>query len=580
MVDVHRHGQERVKGLKGLTRKEKRELLSQSPWSWPSDSQKAEQLARALDLIQPDVGVGSALLVEGTSADGGIWRLDEEGGATFGAVASHAYRATHDLVQGAVGFLGTPSKRRSPGARRLATATLTDKQPKQRSGLEGPSFGLSFALSHASRLFDLPVPKHVAATAAVESTGQLAPVGRMASKLHVLGRRAPGVTTLLVAEEQEFPDASVPEHLNLVRLSHVREAIEHVFGDHESLADHLIPRDAPPEKVERTIHTLFRIAMGPRNAVLGWAAVAETATTALERWTTKLEGELLDRLQLAAAIALRHHANAPLPTPLDLGLLESVPPVLVVPVAAELLQTANDTGNPDPAATLRVVDRMLDEQSPSDDVLKLRGARARMVALRGISGAEQASADLLDICDQRLRGISPEGISHPVCELLRLAGLLRRPEQYERAVHFAERAAFLGASVDGPYLYLARARAELELGMHKHARDSLEKVLEGPSTGTEHVTFSACRLWAHLPTAEEWPECLREEPLAWLEREWTAHHLAPVFLALAELDRDDADHVAALATLKASQGPIVDLLLEFKPDDETPANWVARAFPY
>src|SRR5690606_14886523 len=98
--------------------------------------------------------------------------------------------------------------------------------------LSGDSFGLSFALSAASLLSDVPVPADVAASAVLRPDGTLGPVEGLGAKLEVLCSNALGVRRLLVAGEQEG-DArwAARGRLEIVGCGNLAEALRHVFPE-------------------------------------------------------------------------------------------------------------------------------------------------------------------------------------------------------------------------------------------------------------------------------------------------------------------------------------------------------------
>lgn len=92
--------------------------------------------------------------------------------------------------------------------------------------IEGASLGVTACLAWLSRACGVPVPAHLAASAAVQSDGSLAPVAHLREKLAALAVSAPAVTAVIVATSQ--PDAPDPPHgVTLMRCRTLADALTH-----------------------------------------------------------------------------------------------------------------------------------------------------------------------------------------------------------------------------------------------------------------------------------------------------------------------------------------------------------------
>ena len=204
--------------------------------------------------------------------------------------------------------------------------------------LVGPSYGLSMALSLASLYMETPVPACWLASAAVRPPdGQLTRVEGLADKISIAARWARGVTTFLVAAEQEDEAralaATVDPPLAIVGATDLGDAFNRVFPGlrAEGPAAWLVP-----ERAVAAAQRLARIATeGP--TLLDWGAVERPAQILSTRFAPGSREH--ENAIWAMAIAQRHQGK---PAPLPWFDVETDPER-----AAHRLQAAADVGSGD-----------------------------------------------------------------------------------------------------------------------------------------------------------------------------------------------------------------------------------------
>lgn len=164
--------------------------------------------------------------------------------APMGDQAREAVRSARD------GLIATLRARglAAPGDRELWELDLDVTSSDTTGQIEGPSIGLSAAISILSYWTGRPPSSRVAASAAVTSAGRLEPIGGLASKVGALRARWPQVQVLVVAQDQTEGLEDLGE-LTIHRAATLAEVIP-VFG--LGLEAHVLPK-ASPRELERIV---------------------------------------------------------------------------------------------------------------------------------------------------------------------------------------------------------------------------------------------------------------------------------------------------------------------------------------
>ncbi|MCB9737960.1 MAG: hypothetical protein H6747_01755 [Deltaproteobacteria bacterium] len=523
----------------------------------------------------------------------------------FGAAAQAAWRDAHraaatglPLRWRSLDGLSTPpawarrvDRRRMPGAAAKAVAEVVD----------GPSFGLGFFLTIACRAAELSARADVVALAALTAEGTLRPVGGLRAKLWLVGQALPQARIVLVASAQQAEAEAIALELRasgalsadcaVVGLRDASEAIAVALG---GTADAAI-RDAAldPARRHEWIAALCHLALDGHDRISHWPPIAAATTAACEAFAPARSDPIDDDyalLQIADVVAHRH-ATEPRRWP-SLDLLQRLPLPRRLMVLAHATQHAADVGDPEPAVLQPYLDAHLARDPDAFEVhCRVAGAWGRLLAARG--QPEQALAWQRFAARQRLAIGAPQGMSHPLAEWLRLAGLLGDAAAVEEARALRARAEALGAvgSRDRPFLALADARADLGLG--RDGADARLAAVMDDLDAPLHVRHSAARLLAVTATTTAARRAAAEAALAEPHRE----PVARLFAALARLDAvvlgaaqhadalaSDASAIAmAIATLQvALPGPLHHLRVSLPDDadDAALAAAISRHFPY
>ena len=435
--------------------------------------------------------------------------------------------------------------------------------------VEGPSFGLAFCLHLASVVLGCPIPPDVVATAAIDASGTVLPVGGLERKIVSIAALLPRVTDVLVSADQEDDARRVaPSSIRVIGITRAADAIEHVFGD--ALSRLLVEAGTDPERREELTTSFFRLALVGSDSIVDWAPVARGAALALEHWSD-LSADARYRLDFARAVAARHSDNSGRIAMPPNGWLDGRPRMLRIQVVAHLVQQCSDTGVPHPDRIEPLARELLaaDLHEAAEPQLRLRGAVARLEALTG------RGQDAL-VAQESLAGVLAElhayaDIAYPLSEWCRLAGALQDAASLQRAAAFHERLSSTGGleGLGARYVELALVRGRLLLDAGDETARAIAVQLSGDFTLPDHLRWAAHRWGASACRP------------ALLEAAGQGNVLASRNLALLQLDEavaaGDADAaIASVETLaQYDPGPMEHL----RRSGATPAV-VARFYPY
>ena len=396
--------------------------LAAGPWAWPVDDSRGAALARSLS-------AGSVALVATTPTGVELWRFDADGptpstaAARFLATADAAFDNAAAALESSLPFSFRPVQRLRHRERRAANIAVVDQVvARPSSTLDGPSFGLGFALALASAALGTAVAADVISSAAVLPDGRLQPVRDIEKKLLGVRSLAPTLRRFLVAAGQFTADELLSAQarlapLQIVVVAHVLDAVEVAIGAFESLV-----AGVEDGFVDGVTRDFFTLALRHRQPVVSWRSVWQTSQRIQRRPHLSFESE--QRLRFVDMIAGRHdHHCEPLARP-SWAFVDAQRRSLRMQLVAQLVQQLHDLGWPAEDELRPRVSALLpaDLRDADSSQLMLAGSWGRLIALWGeadsaLSMQRAAAEGFLDAGDD-------VEVSHPLCEALRLSALL------------------------------------------------------------------------------------------------------------------------------------------------------------
>lgn len=571
-------------------------VLAQGPWCWPREG---DALARAREIAGsecPDGSPGDTLLSAVGDSGPSLWALrigrdgsGQSSGPTFGPRARRAWLDASAALPRSVPVLWDSVSRVASlpiAAFRLSGLPREGMVDAPESVLDGASFGMSFLLAMASWIFRRPLPQELAASAALEPTGEARPVDGLDDKIRIIRERAPGIRRLLVAGGQaEEARRHAGSELEVIAVRSAGEALDRAFG--AELSSLLISAGSDPKRRSELVRSFFRLAIAGRGAVVDWTPVHEAARIAAENWVS-LDATEKSELSFATMVAARHEGRSvreDLPEP---AWLAGLPAPVRLDVVAHLVQQSADAGHPDAEDALRLARAHLVRGKEAFlPHLRLLGAMGRLLASIG------RLDDAIEAQREAARGwwdrMALEEISYPLSEWLRLAGARGARASFDEADELLQRVTSLEAEagLGSPYVLLSRCRALVQLGSGADAEADL-RTLFGDASLPAHVTAAAGRWLARSLEARGEKAAARKtrdelQSLAEAHsdaRAWQrALDLATLDLACdrGELERSRT----AIDRMRAREPGLMRNLSRGAPDDEASlAQWISRAYPY
>ena|GEM_PF-6125103 len=447
------------------------------------------------------------------------------------------------------------------------------------TAVEGPSFGLSLALALTSRLSDIPIKPEYVASAAIDATGRVLPVGHLREKVLALRARLAPPITLLVASEQEAEAAASAEGgLRIVGVANVGAACEEVFGD--ALAKRLLQLGGPDTR-PAILSTLLRIALKGRSEFVDWTPIWRAADFALTHWLDVPPAQIWI-LEFVRGVAARHQHNAGQIALPSEAMRVKWPRGLWLEILAHLLQQAADSGDPSPEAVIPLAEGEIqsDLRHSLSAELHVAGALGRVEAVTGSPAkALQRQASVSQV---HWDTFAWADLSRPLSEWLRLSGACDAPQEFEHAERMLEEAKAL-AAVTGyglAYCELSWARACVMLRLDRGDRP--QTVLQRLASGAviDSVRWSAVRWLArcYQLTAQA---AEARNLIDRLERE--LNNAARTPFLLAQLDQEivtgRTPSPGVLGELRRLQPGVVQHLLRAAPPGSE-AQYLARFYPY
>lgn len=560
------------------------------PWCWP----RAAEFAGAASELRRETGIstpraGETLLVSVDGARVSLWRLDDASRAVpharvlelIGGARETAHRAWIAALCDLPVLVNAGPFNAQPEWRAAPIASIGGGTPER--ALTGESFGLALALASTSRCLDEPMPADVVALAAIGDDGELRPVDAIASKLRVIRGWALGVRRVLVCDAQvEEATRAAGGEFAIEGVSSLSRAIAMVWPDAIALARaRWQDRAAAVAAVER----LFRLALDSRVELPSWRSVQ--AAAAVLAWAVADDPDARWRAKFVHDVATRHGGA------ID-RVIEWPPdhPTLPRPVRLRLL--ANVLQNETDADRLSTIELALAqvaaplERHEAD--LELLGAVGRAFAAAGqipraLAVLREAIAGWIAI------GRAGES-SRPVCELVRLLGLLGDSAALDAAIA----GEVARVRVDRPsnasrcFLAFAVGRALVTLGRDTAGVAALADGETPWARSPDHVRLARLRWLARglARLGDREATVLRRSEI---ERACAGTavpdpnlHLARIDLALEE-GRATGEHIRAL--LASAEHREFERLLREMPggggkvaNDEVVARWFSDRYRY
>ncbi len=532
------------------------------------DSVQRAACTRALSHPACGSGAGAArgtLLLAENNGVGSLWSIEPgdglaAGGRPFVNTAEASLELAAQVAEHRLPLLATPPERESFYG--LLVANDGGRVPDM---LDGDSFGLSMVLDHWARCLGTPVLPNVAASAAVGPQGRLVRVGGLRAKILALHRWALNVDLLLVAEgDEDEARTLIREHgvrLRVQGLAYVEEAWPLAFPP---LDEALTGRwSADPVARDEACRDFFELAVLGTGSKLRAAALARAAAILLalptlgdrERWMASV----------AHAISSRHDGE-PLRIAHDSPFAEELPADTRVCLQAQILQSWTDTAEPGCERILAEIPRSFPSRRPEE--LALLGARARLFG--AVGRWDQAIGDARAASDAWMARRTPEKASHPVCEWVRIAGLLGDAAELTAAEAMARRV----LAVPGPgrpFLWFELGRAWALMGEPAKALRWLGDHVGHWAAAAPHVRASRLRWLVRVDVLDgrrwrsELDELVAREPSV------------GEYLLLVRLDEGDEEALAELEA-RATEGRLIARLRRVHPD--AGARRLGELFPY
>ncbi len=584
------------RSLRGSRGREARAPLRCGPWLWPTATNGLEAAKAVSGLRGPrDAAPGNALCVSVT-ADGScgeLWLILSARSRQVETVhsappdrqmcaswrdARQALQRNVPLLRGERAGIAVPDL-----LHRLECVVMRTAGDWPGSLVAtGRSAGLAFVLAQASFELDRPLPEDIIASAKVDPDGRVRPVaeGSLDAKVETICRAAPRIRRLFVASDQaDQAKASANGRLKIVGVETVEEAIDKAWAN--DFTAFIRSEGADGWRAKALTSRLVDLVLFDAADVTSWRPVHRAAAIALEEWTNA-DADTTKRLELVTEIAERHESNEGT-IDINAALELFADRREKLRVIAHWVQQHVDAGLHDLERARHLVeDYCPNFETRETDALAILGAWARVQA---ISGQERAAIKLARRVAESFVGADRGSeSSHALCEWLRLAGALDRPDEQADAERFIDR---IEHDLDDSSSYVAAARGITSLRIALRAGRSLDDETRrnlADIVDDEHAAH-------HIRTcAARWLTRAGEDQRAWLDEQACALDHDRVRMAetsIALVDLDDALGTAdqqriqrCLARVAALDPGPVAALREATPEGRDESTYVAELYPY
>lgn len=531
-----------------------KEMLDAGPWGWPSSGPPLLRARRIAQARTPthQARCGQMILVscDAPRRVATAWLADMSPArlptrrATFVGSATVAWSRACVALPHALPFLWSPLYQLSqqlPAAWPLGTLHQGGDLAHERLVLEGPSFGLGFALMLASRLLRQPLPADLSASVSLRRNGDLSPVEGLELKLLALTRLAPGVRRVFLHSNQAQQGQRLAEKiaaghqrrpaLEVLPVKDLAQALELAFPQMAQRLDQTLRN---PHTLAEVTQSLFEMCLGSRHQTWRWEPVQRTAEHLLEHHGDALDEAQRQRLAYVRAVSSRHEGQAePSPEPHESWLRDLAVP-LRLRVLAHTLQQAISVRRQDPEALIqKALGQLPAVEQSFPDHLRARGALGRLYAVRG--QLREAIELQREVARAWLSHLKPSEVSYSLCQWLLLSAALGDRASFQEAQDFNRTFQALNGlrEYNHAYVDLNQARGLHLLGQDEQAIPLLQAWLSAENL-PRPVRLAIWRHWAALhppPTPQE--QALRQDA--------AASPLARAFCLLLDLERHQDD---------------------------------------
>jgi len=538
--------------------------LSEGPWCHPPDMVPAVTVGQTLLVLLSAGAVsshayGSALTVSDAASSPGDLSLKEEATASWNSAQTSLPRTVPILWK-------EMDELRPHVGKNFVSFSEGKGSAHAPRELSGPSAGLSFCLALTSRLFNLPIPDDIMASAGIDALGRVTAVAQIALKVRAVQAMTPRIRRVLVAPDN-FDEAqcATDEHIRPIQVETVQEALSEVFGVDEMAEQFVAMGDSDRQGL---IETMFQITHRGRGQFVSWQALRAAAQLVLDRWQDLQESDRYT-LKFVRGVSERHEMNAgTIPLPPE-GYLNRRPRAVRIGVVTQLVQQSVDTATPDANEICDLAKEYVPQSMAEgyDQQLVLLGALAR---LRSVTGEpEKALRDQEELAKLWTELGHDRRASHPLVEWMRLAGALGDWESFARANELKRQVEGSFRKYDRCYVDLSWARAQVLFKSKPsgEAQNVLEQ-LAGDDSIPSEIKWSARRVLKRVEdegadSSERWH----------VERN---KYLAALDKSLEHGQQADADgHVKCLGNLEPG---LIGHLLKAASDERS--AYVQRFYPY
>lgn len=441
------------------------------------NSDEVTTVLRELGIEPVVAGPGDPILVAASTV-GSLWRLARDGDLDITPLRDDGARAWSCAQRVAARYLpvlaGDVDRRHAPRGV-VPLGAVTER------AVQGPSFGASFLLAHASRWMGIPVDDDLAASAEVADDGSIKRVDWIDLKIAALRDHAPGVRRLILEKEQAYSLAEDTRRvlanagIEIVPVTSALEVIEAGFTRREHGSWLRARWAADPSHAGRLALHLFREIVHGRQAFTNWLAVGTTAR--LIAAVPGISEEEAWEATVVRVIAERHGGTGAEPLP-RAPASRRLPRGLLLELRAHELQAANDRCDPnwEPVVRDALADLALEDGYAED--LMVVGAAGRCLA--GWGRWDEAGRWLRLAVEGWYARDEHHLASYAAGELVRVVGLGGSTEALTAAVHLAQ--LFVTdprtSEMSRAYFALAEGRAWATLG---DAGRAIEALVQAPA---------------------------------------------------------------------------------------------------
>ena len=313
--------------------------------------------------------------------------------------------------------------------------------------VDGHSAGLALLLIQISILLELPLPKTLICSAALNTTGALLPVQGLEDKLRTIAYNCPIIQTVLVSSAQEEDARKIiaslesENRIQIYALETVQEALHSIRLSNGKTIIENLEAQLQKKDISLFIDFLFFRVLKGKSQIFGWKSLSRTLLLLRTTHAEELTHDNAQTLKLLSLISSRYaqtHTTKTMLTAEDVDWILQFPLPTILQVWPHLLQQLSlHPETIQNAAREKIIlqtERYLppkEEQIIAAPYLRILGAHARLN--RSVGEKEEAFHKQLQAFHGWLNNSIYQEASYPLCELLELAGELNTPSFHEKA---------------------------------------------------------------------------------------------------------------------------------------------------